>query len=94
MCYVSDGDTPLNIRWYFFGEEVSHTMGVTTMKLGSRSNILNIESVTYGHSGTYTCVAKNAAGEIRKSASLTVHGRVIFVVYWVAILQKRNYLYS
>ncbi|KAF2359264.1 Immunoglobulin-like domain, partial [Trinorchestia longiramus] len=73
VCYVPDGDTPLNIRWYFHGKEVSHTMGVSTMKLGSRSNILNIESATHGHSGDYTCVASNDAGEDRYSAALTVH---------------------
>ena len=74
MCYVGDGDTPMTIRWHFHGQEVSHTMGVTTMKLGSRSNILNIEAVTHGHSGIYTCVATNDAGEDRASATLTVHG--------------------
>lgn len=74
MCFVSDGDTPLKIRWYFHGQEVSHLMGVTTVKLGSRSSILSIEHVTHGHSGEYTCVATNAAGEDRSRASLTVHG--------------------
>nr|ACZ26466.1 Down syndrome cell adhesion molecule [Penaeus vannamei] len=73
VCFVSDGDTPLKIRWYFHGQEVSHHMGVTTVKLGSRSSILSIEHVTHGHSGVYTCVASNAAGEDRFGASLTVH---------------------
>ena len=75
VCYVIDGDTPLTIRWYFHGREVGHSMGVTTMKLGTRSSILNIESVTHGHTGVYTCVATNSAGSDRASASLTVHGR-------------------
>lgn len=74
VCYVGDGDTPLNIRWHFHGKEVSHTMGVSTMKLGTRSNILNIESTTHGHSGVYTCVASNEAGEDRASSTLIVHG--------------------
>ncbi|KAA0202266.1 hypothetical protein HAZT_HAZT008156 [Hyalella azteca] len=76
-CYVPDGDTPLTIRWQFHGKEVSHTMGVSTTKLGARSNILTIESATHGHSGNYTCVASNPAGESRHVASLTVHGRNI-----------------
>ena len=45
------------------------------MKLGSRSSILNIESVTHGHSGVYTCVAINSAGSDRAQATLIVHGR-------------------
>lgn len=71
---MSDGDTPLTIRWYFHGREVSHIMGVTTVKVGPRLNILAIEHATYGHSGEYTCAASNAAGEDRASATLSVHG--------------------
>lgn len=44
------------------------------MKLGSRSSILNIEALTYGHSGTYTCVATNSAGEDKFSTELKVNG--------------------
>ena len=78
-CYVSDGDTPLSIRWYFHGREVGHNMGVTTMKLGSRSSILNIEAVTHGHSGVYTCVASNSAGTDRAKGTLTVHGIILLI---------------
>lgn len=73
-CYVPDGDIPITIRWFFHGDPVSHTMGVTTVKLGARSSILNIESLTYGHSGSYTCVASNAAGEDQYSSELLIHG--------------------
>ena len=75
-CYVAKGDLPLTIRWYFHGKDVSHVMGVTTMKVGGRSNILSISSATHGHSGEYTCDASNAAGRQRYSASLTVHGTI------------------
>ena len=74
VCYVEKGDSPLTIRWYFHGEEISHSMGVSTMKVGSRSSILSITSATHGHSGEYTCDAGNAAGKQRFSAALTVHG--------------------
>lgn len=50
-------------------------MGVSTMKLGSKSSILSIEHVTHGHSGDYTCVAANPAGEDRYTARLVVHGK-------------------
>lgn len=74
VCYVAKGDTPITIRWYFHGKDVSHVMGVNTMKVGSRSSILSITSATHGHSGEYTCDATNAAGKQRYSATLTVHG--------------------
>ena len=74
LCYVAKGDVPLTIRWYFHGKDVSHVMGVTTMKVSGRSSILSITSATHGHSGEYTCDATNAAGKHRYSATLTVHG--------------------
>ncbi|KAK8752913.1 hypothetical protein OTU49_008227, partial [Cherax quadricarinatus] len=73
QCYVRQGDPPLHIVWYFHGQEVSHVMSVTTMKLGPKSSILSIEHVTHGHAGIYTCVASNIAGEARYSATLHVH---------------------
>lgn len=71
---MTDGDTPMTIRWYFHGQEVSPAMGVTTVKLGSRSSILSIEHVTHDHSGKYTCAASNTAGEAQFSATLSVNG--------------------
>ncbi|KAK3862534.1 hypothetical protein Pcinc_031611 [Petrolisthes cinctipes] len=73
VCYVSDGDTPLNIRWYFNGQDASGVTGISTVKLGSRSGILSIEYATHDHSGEYTCNASNAAGEAAYSASLSVN---------------------
>ncbi|KAK7068699.1 hypothetical protein SK128_024055 [Halocaridina rubra] len=78
QCYIIQGDPPLHIAWYFHGQEVSHVMGVSTMKLGSKSSILNIEHVTHGHAGDYTCVATNRAGEARYSATLVVHATIQF----------------
>ena len=74
FCNVAQGDLPLTILWYFHGEEISHVMGVATMKVGTRSSILSITSATYGHSGTYTCDATNNAGKESYSAALTVYG--------------------
>ena len=81
QCYVSQGDSPLHISWYFHGKEVAHAMGVSTVKLGKKSNILSIESVTHGHSGDYTCVASNNAGEDRYTAKLSVHGKYIVQIF-------------
>ena len=73
-CYVLRGDPPLHIAWYYLGQEVSHAMGVSTVRLSQKSSILSIEHLTHGHSGDYTCVVSNRAGVARFSASLTVHG--------------------
>lgn len=48
--------------------------GVTTTKLGPRTNILTIDYVRRDHQGLFTCTAKNAAGNANYSALLTVNG--------------------
>ena len=47
----------------------------TTLAAGDRTKILLIKSVSHGHSGTYTCRAKNAAGVTQLSTTLTVKGQ-------------------
>lgn len=82
LCYVAKGDLPLTIRWNFHDKEISHVMGVTTMKVGSRSSILTITSASHGHSGDYTCDASNAAGKQTYTASLIVHGSGLLLTYF------------
>lgn len=75
VCYVPRGDSPLRIQWLLNGQEINNIMGINTMNVGSRSNILSITSVKYSHSGEYTCSVSNMAGERRHSAKLIVYGR-------------------
>lgn len=47
----ADGDTPLTISWIFHGQELSSQMGIETMRIGKRTNILSIENVAPFHMG-------------------------------------------
>ena len=74
VCIVSKGDEPLTITWSLKGDDISSEPGLTTATLGTRTSMLTINSVGYRHSGTYTCMAKNAAGAVRETAELKVNG--------------------
>jgi hypothetical protein len=75
-CYVAKGDTPLTISWSFQGEDLSTHVGIVTTKIGARTSLLTIASVVAGHSGEYTCTARNAGGVASHSAPLLVNGSV------------------
>ena len=74
-CNAYKGDTPMAISWTFHGRDVSMDRKFNTLPIGQRTNILTMESVQHGHSGTYTCIARNAAGETSYSATLVVKGQ-------------------
>ncbi|XP_037086428.1 Down syndrome cell adhesion molecule-like protein Dscam2 isoform X6 [Pollicipes pollicipes] len=71
-CNVFKGDTPLSIAWTFHGQDLPMDREFTTQTVGKRTSILVIQDVSHGHSGTYTCLAKNAAGEASVSTPLVV----------------------
>ena len=82
-CVVRSGDLPLTISWSLEGvaktsEEVGQLWdmadGIVTSPMGKRANFLSIDSVGYGHTGTYTCTARNAAGNTSHSTELKVNG--------------------
>lgn len=73
-CHASKGDRPMSITWTFEGRELSPKMDIKTMKMAEQTSFLSIASVTGAHSGNYTCIAKNRAGEDRYSTSLHVKG--------------------
>ena len=74
VCIVSKGDEPLVISWSLKGDKVTSGPTLTTTSLGTRTSMLTISSVGYRHSGTYTCLARNAAGTATESAELKVNG--------------------
>lgn len=74
QCIVTEGDLPVDIRWTTLGTTHSGLMGISVTKIGSKSSILQIDSVDASHSGDYTCMAQNAAGKASYSAKLTVVG--------------------
>lgn len=74
-CLATEGDLPMDVQWHFRGSNVSSAgLGMTTTKVGSRTNLLVIDSVTPQNGGLYTCRASNAAGIAEYSAELLVQG--------------------
>ena len=45
-----------------------------TQAVGKRTSILLIQGLAHGHSGTYTCLARNDAGESTFATRLVVKG--------------------
>lgn len=74
QCIVSEGDLPLTIEWFMNDQPVEEYMGISVTKIGKRSSILSIDSVTHEHVGNYTCKTRNAAGEVTFTSELHVNG--------------------
>ncbi len=73
-CTVAEGDLPLTITWIFHGQQLSSQMGINTMRIGKRTNLLTIDAVASSHMGNYTCVASNNVSTKNYTAQLKVHG--------------------
>lgn len=75
QCMVSSGDLPLNIEWMFNdGLVTSDRQDLSTVKIGQRGMVLNIDSVSARHIGNYTCIGRNSAGSASFTAQLLVNG--------------------
>lgn len=74
QCIVTEGDVPVDIRWITSGQTHSALSGISITKIGSKSSIMQIDSVDASHSGNYTCTARNSAGQASYTAQLTVVG--------------------
>lgn len=85
-CVVSDGDLPLHIFWTFNQQPLTIALDVSVAKLGKRSSVLTIESVSGQHAGNYSCHAENRAG----NTSFTTELKVIGVSYF---LDAHNMIY-
>lgn len=48
--------------------------------MNDRASFLTVSSVTAGHSGNYTCTAKNKAGFVSYSTILNVNGIMYFIL--------------
>lgn len=73
-CLVTTGDMPISFKWFFNNRPVKEFSGITTVKLGNRNSVLNIDSVTGKHAGQYTCEASNQAASVNYTAELIVNG--------------------
>lgn len=73
-CHVAKGDLPLRIRWTHNGLPLFPHLGVMASKIGERISLLTVETVKAVHSGNYSCVASNNAGNTSYTAELLVNG--------------------
>lgn len=76
MCSVHKGDEPIKIEWLFNGEKITSEThpDMTILRTKKKLSVLNIDSASADHVGTYTCVASNNAGSVDRSAVLAVNG--------------------
>ena len=78
-CLASEGDLPMDVQWHFKGSNMSSLrLGMSTTRVGSRTNLLVIDAVSPENGGLYTCRASNMAGFTDYSAELLVQGTPIF----------------
>lgn len=56
---------------------MSSLNGFTTTKIGKKGSLLFIDSVSNAHSGNYTCTAKNQAGVVDYTTTLSVYGTIV-----------------
>lgn len=74
-CLVTSGDLPIAFKWFFNDRPVKEFAGITTVKLGNRNSVLNIDSVTGKHAGRYVCEASNEASSVNYTSELIVNGK-------------------
>ena len=89
-CQVVEGDLPINFRW----EKSTPTgrtveLGAVTRRIDEYTSALIIEKITPSHSGNYTCIAQNNAGEEKLTVPVTVNGKIL-VVFFSLLLQSKT----
>lgn len=92
QCSVEQGDTPLSISWIFHGQELSSQMGIETVRIGKRNNLLTIESIAPFHAGKFTCLVSNLAGSTNHSTILIVRGKIYTTTGFANLLAACNYV--
>lgn len=80
----------MNISWVFDGSDNLKLPGMSTM-VRPKLNMLFIDSVSWEHTGNYTCKATNRAGTITYSAVLGVHGIYNFIEKVLLLLLLENW---
>ena len=74
-CTISSGDMPIDIEWHKDGKYFEAGPDVQVQNNVFSSNILFF-SLKAAHSGSYTCVATNAADAANFTAQLIVRGKI------------------
>lgn len=92
---MTSGDLPIDFKWFFNDRPVKEFAGITTVKLGNRNSVLNIDSVTGKHAGNYTCQASNNADLLNFTSELVVKGffyNVFFLVSNIKLLSILHFI--
>ncbi|XP_017867808.1 PREDICTED: Down syndrome cell adhesion molecule-like protein Dscam2 isoform X14 [Drosophila arizonae] len=81
FCQIQKGDRPIRVHWSF--ERSGSDSGASeydllqpqmrTNRISSKTSMLSIPSASPAHTGTYTCIASNAAGTTSYGVNLTVN---------------------
>lgn len=74
QCFVTKGDLPLWLSWTKDGRSLPND--VIIRQYGVYTSSLTINSLTEGHSGNYTCIARNNASSAEFMAELLVNGNL------------------
>ncbi len=87
-----EGDLPISFRWEKLtpsGRNVE--LGVMPRRIDEYTSSLIIEKITPSHSGNYTCVAQNNAGDERLTVPVTVNGNTTVSLFWVVTIQNSKF---
>lgn len=76
LCTLLSGDDPVTLYWLKdkISMNTDNLEGTDITSVGPRTSMLAIPSVEQSHSGEYTCVASNRAGQANHSVTLNVLG--------------------
>ncbi|XP_063932359.1 cell adhesion molecule Dscam1 isoform X6 [Zophobas morio] len=73
QCTVFKGDLPIRITWLHKNKAIRPNDGIIISKASRKVSSLTIDSVQEDHSGSYTCLAQNKAGNASYSTVLNVN---------------------
>uniref|UniRef100_A0AAR5PMB5 Down syndrome cell adhesion molecule-like protein Dscam2 n=1 Tax=Dendroctonus ponderosae TaxID=77166 RepID=A0AAR5PMB5_DENPD len=72
-CLVPEGDLPIKITWTLNGHHVDTFSEILVTKVGKRTSLLTLESVSHSVAGNFSCWAKNMAAEDSFTTELQVN---------------------
>ena len=70
-CSVQKGSRPLDLTWTKDDAELTST---SVLRIDEFTSMLTLASLSLSDIGRYSCHARNAAGEGRQTADVSVHG--------------------
>lgn len=81
FCQIQKGDRPIRVHWSFErkASDIDASLDeldpqMRTNRISGKTSMLSIPSASQAHTGTYTCIASNAAGTTSYGVNLTVNG--------------------